>query len=113
MSKTSGTTGSRRTKARYLTETAVLTALLIVLQAVTKPAGQYVTGACVNAVLAVSALVVGLWSGVTVAVLSPVFAFLLGIGPQVPQARPRPFGGAALRGSCPRRRNSACCTCWW
>ena len=37
MSKTSGTTGSRRTKARYLTETAVLTALLIVLQAVTKP----------------------------------------------------------------------------
>ena len=42
MSKTSGTTGSRRTKARYLTETAVLTALLIVLQAVTKPAGQYV-----------------------------------------------------------------------
>ena len=51
MSKTSGTTGSRRTKARYLTETAVLTALLIVLQAVTKPAGQYVTGACVNAVV--------------------------------------------------------------
>ena len=28
MSKTSGTTGSRRTKARYLTETAALTALL-------------------------------------------------------------------------------------
>ena len=72
MSKTSGTTGSRRTKARYLTETAALTALLIVLQAVTKPAGQYVTGACVNAVLAVSALVVGLWSGVAAAVLSPV-----------------------------------------
>ena len=46
-----------------------MTALLIVLQAATKPAGQYVTGTCVNAVLAVSALVVGLWSGVAVAVL--------------------------------------------
>ncbi len=67
----------------YITETAVMTALLIVLQAATKPAGQYVTGTCVNAVLAVSALAVGLWSGVTVALLSPVFAFLLGIGPQL------------------------------
>lgn len=67
----------------YITETAVMTALLIVVQAVTKPAGQYVTGTCVNAVLAVSVLVVGLWSGVTVALLSPFFAFLLGIGPQL------------------------------
>ena len=38
----------------WLTETAALTALLIILQTVTKPAGQYVTGSCVNAVLAVS-----------------------------------------------------------
>lgn len=67
----------------YITETAVMTALLIVLQAATKPAGQYVTGTCVNAVLAVSVLAVGLWSGVTVALLSPFFAFLLGIGPQL------------------------------
>lgn len=67
----------------YITETAVMTALLIVVQAVTKPAGQYVTGTCVNAVLAVSALSVGLWSGITVALLSPFFAFLLGIGPQL------------------------------
>ena len=35
----------------YLTETAAMTALLIILQAATKPAGQYVTGTCVNAVL--------------------------------------------------------------
>ena len=67
----------------YITETAVMTALLIVLQSVTKPAGQYVTGTCVNAVLAVSVLAVGLWSGITVALLSPFFAFLLGIGPQL------------------------------
>ncbi len=67
----------------YITETAAMTALLIILQSVTKPAGQYVTGTCVNAVLAVSVLAVGLWSGITVALLSPVFAFLLGIGPQL------------------------------
>lgn len=67
----------------YITETAVMTALLIVLQAATKPAGQYVTGTCVNAVLALSVLAVGLWSGITVALLSPFFAFLLGIGPQL------------------------------
>ena len=70
-------------RALYITETAVMTALLIVLQAVTKPAGQYVTGACVNAVLALAVLTAGLWSGAAVAVLSPFFAFLLGIGPQL------------------------------
>lgn len=67
----------------WITETAALTALLIILQTVTKPAGQYVTGSCVNAALAVSALAVGLGSGLTVALLSPFFAFLLGIGPQL------------------------------
>lgn len=70
-----------------------MTALLIVLQAATKPAGQYVTGACVNAVLAVSALAVGLWSGIAVALLSPVFAFLLGIGPQLPPVVPAIMAG--------------------
>ncbi len=67
----------------WITETAVMTALLIVLQTATKAGGQYVTGSCVNAVLAVSVLAVGVWSGVAVALLSPFFAFLLGIGPQL------------------------------
>lgn len=80
-------------QARALTETAVLTALLIVLQAVTRPAGQYVTGTCVNAVLAAAALTAGLWSGAAVALLSPVFAFLLGIGPQAPQVVPAVMAG--------------------
>ena len=70
-------------KTLWLTETAMLIALLIVLQAVTKSWGQIVTGSFVNAVLALSALTVGLWSGVTVAALSPFFAFMLGIGPQL------------------------------
>ena len=63
----------------WLTETAALTALLIILQTVTKPAGQYVTGSCVNAVLAVSALAVGVGSGLTVALLSPFFAVFVAL----------------------------------
>ena len=72
----------RNTKTLWIARTAVLTALLLVLQFVTKPLGQLVTGSCVNAVLAVAALLGGLSSGLTVAVLSPIFAFLLGTGPQ-------------------------------
>ncbi len=67
----------------WVTETAVMLSLLIVLQWVTKPLGQLVTGSCVNAVLAVSVLLGGLWCGLTVALLSPFCAFLLGIGPQL------------------------------
>ena len=58
-------------------------ALLVALQAITKPMGQLVTGSCVNAVLAVTALVAGLSGGITVAVISPVLAYLLGIAPQI------------------------------
>lgn len=70
-------------KIKWIAQTAMLTALLLVLQFVTKPLGQIVTGSCVNAVLAVSALAAGLWSGMAVAVISPLFAFILGIGPQL------------------------------
>ena len=68
-------------KILWMTETAVLLALLITLQAVTKSMGQLVTGSCVNAVLAISALLVGMSSGITVALISPVCAFLFGIAP--------------------------------
>ena len=70
-------------KIRWITETAVLLALLVTLQALTKPMGQLVTGSCVNLILAVSALFGGLASGLTVAVISPVLAYLLGIAPQI------------------------------
>ncbi len=69
-------------KVLWITRTAVLLALLVVLQAVTKPLGQLVTGSCVNAVLAVAALLGGMGCGVVIALLSPVLAFLLGIAPQ-------------------------------
>ena len=70
-------------KIRWITETAIMLALLVTLQALTKPMGQLVTGSCVNTVLAVAALVGGLASGLTVALISPVLAFLLGIAPQI------------------------------
>lgn len=70
-------------KIRWITETAVMLALLVTLQALTKPMGQLVTGSCVNAVLAISVLLGGMGCGVTIAFVSPVLAFLLGIAPQI------------------------------
>ena len=66
-------------RVRWITRTGVLTALVIALQWATAGtqafAGQYITGSCVNCILAVSALFGGLWSGVVVAVLSPFLHF--------------------------------------
>ena len=75
-------------KVLWTTRTAVLLALLVTLQAVTKPLGQLVTGSCVNLVLGVAALAGGVWCGAAVALLSPLFAFLLGIGPTFLQLVP-------------------------
>lgn len=70
-------------KILWITETGVMLALLIALQTLTKPLGQMVTGSCVNAILAVAVLVAGMYSGITVALLSPILAYLLGIAPQI------------------------------
>lgn len=67
-------------------------ALLIALQWATSGtqvyAGQYITGSCVNCVLAIAALTGGLWCGIAVALISPVCAFLLSIGPALIQIVP-------------------------
>ena len=70
-----------REKVLWITRTAILLALLLVLQAVSKPLGQLVTGSLVNMVLIVAVMVAGLASGLTVAIVSPVLATLLGISP--------------------------------
>ena len=73
-------------KIRWITETAVMLALLLCLQwagsQVPAPAKQLITGSFVNAVLAVAVLVAGLGSGITVALISPVLAYALNIAPQ-------------------------------
>ena len=84
--------GKNHSHILWITRTGILMALLITLQWGTSFtqafAGQYITGSCVNAVLAVAVLAAGLWSGVTVALLSPFCAFLLGIGPKLVQIVP-------------------------
>ena len=70
-------------KIRWITETAMMLAMLVALQALTKGFGQLVTGSCVNAILAVTVLVGGVWNGITVALISPILAFVLGIAPQI------------------------------
>lgn len=70
-------------KIRRITETAIMLALLVTLQALTKGLGQLVTGSCVNTILAISVLVGGLSYGISVALISPVLAFGLGIAPQI------------------------------
>ena len=73
-------------KIRWITETAVMLALLICLQWVgslvpNQLAKQLLTGSFVNCVLAVTVLLIGMSSGITVAVISPVCAYLFGIAP--------------------------------
>ena len=70
-------------KILWITETAVMLALLVALQALTKPLSQYVTGSVVNCLLAVTVLVAGPCSGLCVAIVSPVLAYLLGIAPNI------------------------------
>ena len=77
-----------KNKILWITRTAVLMALLVTLQWATSGLSQFVTGSCVNAVLAVATLTVGVWSGIAVALLSPFCAFLLGIGPKLIQMVP-------------------------
>lgn len=83
-------------KIRWITETAVMLALLVTLQALTKPLGQLVTGSCVNAVLAITALLVGMGGGVAVALISPVCAFLLGIAPNFVTVLPIMLGNVCF-----------------
>ena len=69
-------------KVLWITQTAMVIALLIVLQAATAPLGNtMITGSLVNLMLVIGVMVGGLTSGLTVAVLSPVFAKIFGIGP--------------------------------
>lgn len=66
----------------WITRTAILIALLIVLQAATTSMGSpLITGSIVNMLLVISVMTCGLSSGLWVAVVSPVIAKMLGIGP--------------------------------
>ena len=71
----------KKTHTLWITQTAVLTALLISAQAATAPLGMtLVTGSLVNMILAVAVMTCGFSTGVAVGLISPVVARLLGIG---------------------------------
>ena len=78
----------------WITRTAVFVALLLVAQMITAPMGnQFVTGSVVNLILIVSVMTCGLASGAAVAAVSPVFAKLIGIGPQLWSITPVQMAG--------------------
>ena len=83
-------------KIRWITETAIMLALLVTLQTLTKGFGQLVTGSCVNAVLAITVLIVGMRSGITVALVSPVCAYLFGIAPNFVTVLPIMIGNVCF-----------------
>jgi uncharacterized membrane protein len=68
-------------KIYWIAKTAMFIALLVALQAVTKPMGQFVTGSVVNLILILSVVIGGIASGACVAVISPIMAYFLGIAP--------------------------------
>lgn len=69
-------------KIKWITQTAIFIALLVVLQGATAALNnQILTGSLVNLVLILSTVIGGFASGITVAAVSPFFAFMFGIGP--------------------------------
>ena len=73
---------SNKQRILWITRTAIFTALIIVMQAVTSVFGTtLITGSIVNLILIITVMTCGYASGLTVALISPVIAKLVGIGP--------------------------------
>jgi len=67
----------KKSRILWIAQTAIFIALLVSIQAVTRPLGQFVTGSLVNFLLVSSCILVGLSSAAVVACISPIFAFLI------------------------------------
>jgi len=77
-----------RKRILWITQTAIFIALLVSAQAFTRPMGQFVTGSSVNFILVVTVILIGLSSAAVVAVVSPIFAFLIIGAPAFPVILP-------------------------
>ena len=66
-----------KTHILLIAQTAIFIALLVTVQAITRPLGQFVTGSCVNFLLVTSSILIGLPSAAVVAIISPIGAFLI------------------------------------
>jgi len=84
-----------------ITRSAVLAAFLVTIQFLTAPLNnQFITGTAVNLLLIVSFLTCGPVVGLAVAAVSPLFAFLAGVGPAFPPIIPfMVVGNMALIGA--------------
>jgi hypothetical protein len=72
-------------KVLWITRTALLITITVVLQALTVPLGnQLITGSIVNMMLVVAVMTCGLPTGLTVSAVTPVLPTLLGFGPLWP-----------------------------
>ena len=72
-------------KVLWITRTAVLIALTVVLQALTLQLGnQIITGSVVNLMLIIAVMSCGLPTGLTVSIFTPIMPTLLGFGPMWP-----------------------------
>ena len=80
----------------FITQTAVMLALLVCVQSITRSFGQFATGSLVNLILLVSVFMIGLGGGLAVAVASPFLAFFAGIGPAFIQVVPFVAAGNAI-----------------
>lgn len=82
-----------RKKTLWITRTALFLAILVLAQLFGSRLGggigqQLITGSLVNLVLVIAGITAGYASGLTVALLSPVLAFLIGVGPKFMQVVP-------------------------
>ena len=85
-----------KNKTLYIVQTGVMLALLIAVQFFTHAFSTFVTGSLVNLILLVSVFMIGLGGGLTIAVLSNFFAFLMGVGPAFIQIVPFVAVGNAI-----------------
>ncbi|MCL2434386.1 MAG: ECF transporter S component, partial [Clostridia bacterium] len=68
-------------KTRGLALAGLFTAVVVIIQYATAPAGQLITGSLVNLALIMGVCMAGLLPGLAVGAVSPFFASLVGIGP--------------------------------
>ena len=72
-------------KVLWITRTAVLIAVTVVLQALSLQLGnQFVTGSIVNLMLILSVMTCGLSTGLTVSIFTPILPTVFGFGPVWP-----------------------------
>jgi len=84
-------------KVIFITRTAVLIAITVVLQALTLQLGnQFLTGSVVNMMLILSVMTSGITTGLVVSIFTPILPTLFGFGPVWPVVPFIAMGNMAL-----------------